>query len=153
METGKLVVGQKVWMRAGTQDLFREAVVTEITAEYVEAKPVCFGENERPWMIRFHPSGKQFTLEGSRGRCKYIGKLGVYEWYPAFGGWWREDPRPLCAGPKFEPWELVDTKDEATQGQSEYTIDSYGVRRRFKLCEKLRRTRPRWKRASERLFG
>jgi hypothetical protein len=113
MDTKTLVVGQKVLMQSGP--LFKEATVTEITEEYVEAKPVSFEQNERPWLIRFQTNGKQFDLQSIPGpragrviNCnEYLGDLGVYEWFPAFGGWMREDPRPLC-GDGHSPWELVD---------------------------------------------
>jgi len=108
MDTKNLVVGQKILMKSGDQ--FKEATVTEITEKCIEAKPLLFGENERPWMIRFQTNGKQFTLDPRlrhQINCtEYLGNLGVYEWIPAFGGWWREDPRPLCT--EFGPWELVE---------------------------------------------
>jgi len=103
MDTKNLVVGQKVRMQSGDQ--FREATVTEITEKCIEAKPLLFGENERPWLIRFQKDGKQFS-PFKMTKDEAIGDLGVYEWFPAFGGWWREDPRPLCT--EFGPWELVE---------------------------------------------
>jgi hypothetical protein len=109
MDTKELVVGQKVLMQSGS--VFKEATVTDITEKCIEVKPVLFGEKERPWMIRFQTNGKQFTFDpqqqGHINCSEHLGDLGVYEWYPAFGGWWREDPRPLC-GDGGSPWELVD---------------------------------------------
>ena len=115
MDTKTLAVGQKIWMQSGDQ--FKEATVTEITEKCIEAKPLFFGENERPWMIRFQTNGKQFTwddddkwtVDSGGHKCadsRTMGDLGVYEWFDAFGGWWREDPRPLCT--EFGPWELVE---------------------------------------------
>ena len=103
-------VGQTVLMQSGDQ--LKEATVVEITEEYIAAKPIRFGQNERPWMIRFKKDGKQFSLENIPGKrintSEHIGDLGVYEWYEAegFTGWWREDPFPRC-GEGWIPWELV----------------------------------------------
>jgi hypothetical protein len=65
MDMKKLVVGQKVWMQSGS--LFKEATVTEITDKCIEAKPVHFGEKERPWLIRFREDGKQLKNGERRG--------------------------------------------------------------------------------------
>ena len=99
-----LVIGQKIWMQSGDQ--FKEVAVTEITEKYIEAKPLLFGDKERPWIIRFQRNGKQFV---KTTKDEAIGGFGVYEWYEAdgFTGWWREDPRPLCTA--FGQWELTDT--------------------------------------------
>jgi hypothetical protein len=101
MDTKTLTVGQNIWMQSG--DLFKETTVTEITDKYVQAEPVLFAQNERPYMIRFDKNGKQPVLEN------YIFKawdgLGVYE--RLFDGWWQEDRRPLC-GDGHKPWELVE---------------------------------------------
>jgi hypothetical protein len=109
MDTKELVVGHKVLMQSGP--LFKEATVTDVTQDYIEAKPVVFEQNERPWMIRFRTNGKQFTFDPRRRghiNCsEYLGDLGVYEWYSGFGGWGRLDPHPLC-GDGRNPWELVD---------------------------------------------
>jgi hypothetical protein len=110
MDMKKLVVGQKVRMQSGS--LFKEATVTEITDKCIEAKPVHFGEKERPWLIRFREDGKQFL---KMAKDDVIGDRGVYEWYEAegFTGWWRDDPSLLC-GNGENPWELVD--DESAMG-------------------------------------
>jgi hypothetical protein len=104
----KLVVGQTVWMRSGS--VFKEAVVTEITDEYIAAKPACFGQNEG-WMIHFQKDGKQFDVHALVLRTgsgyidwKYLGNLGVYDW--TCRGWERHDPRPE-GGDGGHPWELV----------------------------------------------
>lgn len=60
-------------------------------------------------MIRFQRNGKQFTWEGVTSKVmssEIIGDFGVYEWYEASGGWWLEDPRPLCT--EFGLWELAE---------------------------------------------
>jgi hypothetical protein len=112
MDTSKLVIGQTVWMKSG--DHFKEATVTEITEEYIAAKPVCFGQNENPWMIHFQKDGKQFSVQALVARTgsgridwKYLGNLGVYDW--SCRGWERHDPRP--EGGPGGPWELVDDGD------------------------------------------
>jgi hypothetical protein len=106
----KLVVGQKIWMQSW--DVFKEATVIEITEEYIAAKPVCFEQNERPWMIHFQKDGKQFSIEDLAARLnskwidcgKYMGNLGVYDW--CCGAWGRFDPRPL-RGDGGGLWELT----------------------------------------------
>lgn len=108
MDTTKLKVGQKVLMQSGSH--FKEATVIEITAGYIAAKPVCFEQNENPWMIHFQKDGKQFSVQDLVARTggfidwKYLGNLGVYDWTPR--GWERHDPRPE-GGPEG-PWELVE---------------------------------------------
>jgi hypothetical protein len=108
MDTKTLVVGQKVRMQSGS--LLKEATVTDITEEYIEVKPVSFGQGENPWMIRFQKDGKQFSVEdlvkrtGSYIDWKYLGNLGVYDW--TCRGWERHDPRPGGEGGYL--WELED---------------------------------------------
>jgi hypothetical protein len=104
MDTTNLVVGQKVWMRAGTQDLFRETTVVEITDGYTEVEADHI-EGERPFRIRFDKDGKQPVWDGRQHF-----KFGSYELFDFGNGpvWWCDDPRLLCAGPEFEPWELVE---------------------------------------------
>jgi hypothetical protein len=104
MDTTKLVVGQKVWMRSG--DLRREVVVTDITEGtettkgYIDVEPVFAPLSERPWMARFDREGIM--------RSPFLswdwGGFGFYEWYPAFGGWWQEDARSAT---DFGLWELA----------------------------------------------
>jgi len=95
-------------MQSGSQ--FKEVTVTDITEEYIEVKPVSFGQGENPWMIRFQKDGKQFSVyelvrrKGSYIDWKDLGNLGVYDWTPR--GWERHDPRP--EGGPAGPWELVD---------------------------------------------
>ena len=94
MDTTKLEVGQKVWMRSG--DLRREIVVTEITDTYIQVEPVFAPLSKRPWMALFDKSGWMLPpFYGTGGR----GCFGFYEWYEALG-WWQEEPR-------FDPWELT----------------------------------------------
>jgi hypothetical protein len=97
MDTAKLQVGQKIWMQSGDQ--FKEATVIEITEEYIAAKPVCFGQNENPWMIHFQKDGTQFSVQDLVARTgsgridwKYLGNLGVYDWTPR--GWGEARPTP-----------------------------------------------------------
>ena len=121
-----LTVGQKIQMRSGS--LSKDAVVTEITEEYIEATPtewlgempkVIIDPLNRPWKILFQKDGKQFTFAGLAARTgskridcnKHLGNLGVYEWI--CGGWERPDPFPL-SGEGGWLWELVDINDEAT---------------------------------------
>jgi len=108
MDTKKLVVGQKIQMQSGS--LLREATVIEITDEYIAAKPVCFEQNERPWMIHFQKDGKQFSVQELVARTgsgnidwKCLGNLGAYELFS--GKWGRPDPFPL-SGEAGWPWEL-----------------------------------------------
>jgi hypothetical protein len=102
MDTKTLVVGQNTRMRSGSHSI--EVTVTEIAEKWIEVQPVSLDENERPWMMRFDKNGKQrfdgTWLNDSRG-------FGHYEWYPAFGGWWQEDPRLIVT--EFGPWELVES--------------------------------------------
>ena len=126
-----LVVGQKVQMRSGS--LSKEAVVTEITAEYIEATPtewlgempkVIIDPFNRPWKIAFQKDGKQFTFAGLAARTgskridcnKHLGNLGVYEWI--CGGWGRLDPHPLC-GEGHNPWELEFSEPKKETGPDE----------------------------------
>ena len=126
MDTKTLAVGQRVWMQSGS--LLKEATVIEVTEECIAAKPICFEQNERPWMIHFQKDGKQFTFEGLAARIgsknidcgKYLGNLGVYEWY--WGGWARFNPHPLC-GDGQNPWELVEAH-EATPPSSLITTET-----------------------------
>lgn len=108
MDTSKLVVGQRVWMRSGS--LLREATVIEVTEEYIAAKPVSFEQNERPWMIHFQKDGKQFSVQDLVARTgsgdidwKDLWNLGAYELFS--GEWGRPDPFPL-SGDGRNPWEL-----------------------------------------------
>jgi len=117
MDMQTLMVGQKVQMRSGS--LRKEAVVTEITTEYIEATPtewlgempkVIIDPLNRPWKIRFQRDGKQFSVQDLVARTgsgyidwKYLGNLGAYVWL--CGGWERPDPFPL-SGEGGWLWEL-----------------------------------------------
>jgi hypothetical protein len=114
MDTKTLVIGQKVRMQSG--DLFKEAIVEEITKDYVRVfiapsgpftkwlpKPEWMlkpGESQPPRPAGEMPSSPEnengFSLD-----FRYDGTpCGMVE----AGGVW--DHRPLCT--KFGPWKLVD---------------------------------------------
>jgi hypothetical protein len=86
MDTTKLVVGQKIWMRA--DDQFKEATVTDITEKYVEVAPECVGHR---YFMRFDRRGKQRDYP----------PFGTHEYLDAW------DPGPFC-GSGGEPFELVE---------------------------------------------
>jgi len=100
MDTKKLMVGQKVWMRSG--DLRKEAVVTEITERYIQAEQSLFNQGERPWMIRFDKNGKQVLWDGAWP----LGIKGLNSYIRVQDSWFQDDPRKLCGDGK-NPWELI----------------------------------------------
>jgi hypothetical protein len=109
MDTKTLVVGQRVRVQSGK--LFREAVVEEVTEEYVRVFVAPTGPfakwlpklklGEPPRQVEFPPSPENKNENGFSLDFRYDGvQCGVVE----AGGVW--DSRPLCT--EFGPWKLVE---------------------------------------------
>jgi len=103
MDTNKLVVGQKLRMQAGSLSV--GVTVTEITEKYIQVEPVHLDQNEREWMMLFNKQGK--LPPPFVGMTADWAGFGMFEWYPAFGGWLQEDPR--SSNTEFGLWELTDS--------------------------------------------
>lgn len=104
MDITKLFPGKKVRLQSGSR--YREAIVTDITEEYIEVIPTSLYEDEiLPWKVRLKKDGTQvlaseITQRGGYMDWEKLGDLGVYDWRAE--GWDRLDPRPLS------DWHLVD---------------------------------------------
>lgn len=111
MDTTKLVVGQKVWMRAG--DEREEMTVSEITEKYVEVEGTFIYEcrplpcwnippytTEHRYSVRFDKTGKQ--PNGPSWNTDMDFDFGV-----SGRGIDASDPRAHC-GKTGEPFELTD---------------------------------------------